>query len=74
MTVTVKYWIGTTQYDGKATTYRGAMRLAAKNCNAYGPTYYDENGVQLFDDGQGLAYEDEDVCDERGVTIRTYAV
>ena len=57
VTVTVRYWRGTTQLTGMATTYRGAMRLAAKNQNAYSPTFY-HGDRKLIDDGQGLAYAD----------------
>lgn len=77
MIVTVKYWIGTTQHEGKATTYKGAMRLASKNRNAYSPSFYDSKGVELFDDGIGLAYPDaETVLAESGAVIerRVYAV
>lgn len=56
MTVTVKYWVGTARHEGKATSYAGAKRIASKNQNAYSPSYYDEKGVELIDDGIGLAY------------------
>lgn len=68
-TVTVKWWRGTTQLEGKARTYRGAMRLAA-----WPARFYDEAGRRLHDDGVGLAYEDEDAVDGNGIAIRTYAV
>jgi hypothetical protein len=55
--IVVKYWRGATQHEGKATSYAGAMRLAAKNQNAYGPTFWTEDGEQLHDDGNGLATE-----------------
>ena len=47
--VRVEYWCGTTQMTGTAMTYRGAMRLAAKNRNAYSPKFYDGNR-ELLDD------------------------
>jgi len=56
--VRVEYWCGTTQVTGTATTYRGAMRLAAKNRNACSPKFY-EGDRELLDDGNGLAYADE---------------
>jgi hypothetical protein len=56
--VRVEYWCGTTQMTGTAMTYRGAMRLAAKNRNAYSPKFYDGNR-ELLDDGSGLVYADE---------------
>ncbi len=59
MKITVKYWIGPTQYQGTATTYRGAMRIASRNQNAYPPKFYDEEGKKLYDTGFGLAYEDQ---------------
>ena len=58
--MTVKYWRGTTRLEGKATTYRGALRLASHNQNAYPPRYYDNRGVELHDTGYGLAYEEPD--------------
>jgi hypothetical protein len=71
MKITVKYWIGTTQYTGTAKTYLGAMKLASKNQNAYQPRFCDENGIELHDDGNGLAYEGR----LAGSTAeRTYAV
>lgn len=66
--VVVRYWVGTTQHEGTATTYAGAMRLAIRNQNARGPTFW-ESGRKLADDGNGLAYEDEL---EKGRTV--YAV
>lgn len=66
--ITVKYWRGTTQHEGKATDYAGAMELASKNQNAFPATFYHE-GRKLADDGNGLAYEDKL---EQGVT--EYAV
>jgi hypothetical protein len=53
--IVVKYWRGTTRMEGNATNYAGAMRIAAKNQNAYGPTFWTESGEQLHDDGNGLA-------------------
>ena len=69
MKITVRYWRGTTQYVGTATTYRGALRIASRNQNAYSPRYYDDKGTALYDDGNGLAY-----CytDQQGRTV--YAV
>ena len=59
--VTVHYWIGTTQYEDTAETYEEAMEFASRNRNAWPPTFYDENGNQLFDDGRGLREADSDV-------------
>lgn len=53
--VTVHYWRGTTQLTGTATTYRGAMRIASRNQNAFPPTFSDEDGRELYDTGYGLA-------------------
>jgi hypothetical protein len=58
MEITVKYWRGTTQFEGVATTYAGAMRIAARNQNAYNPTFWDGE-LKLIDDGNGLAYDDK---------------
>ena len=60
--VTVKYWRGTTKCEGKATTYRGALRIAYRNQNAFPARYYDEQGVELHDTGYGLAYEQPDAA------------
>ena len=59
-TVTVKYWRGTTQHEGKAKTYRGAMRLASKNQNAFPATFFDADDNKLYDTGYGLAYPEPD--------------
>ena len=53
--IVVKYWRGTMRCEGTATNYRGAMRIASRNQNAYGPSFWTENGEQLHDDGNGLA-------------------
>jgi hypothetical protein len=63
MNVIVRYWNGTQQFTGIATTYRGAMRIVARNRNAYPPTFEDEQGRRLYDVEYGLAYEE---VDERG--------
>lgn len=60
MTITVRYWRGTQQCEAKARSYRGAMRIAARNQNAYGPTYWDPDGRQLHDLGCALVYYPED--------------
>lgn len=60
MKITVYYWRGTLQLTGIATTYRGARRIASRNQNKFGPTYYDEQGNQLYDVGFGLAYPEVD--------------
>lgn len=59
MKITVKYWCGTMQYEGIATTYRGAMRIASRNKNVYQPKFYDEQGRRLYDTSYGLAYENQ---------------
>jgi len=56
--IKVVYWRGTTQVEGHATTYRGAMRIAARNQNAHDPTFYDASGNQYWDDGNGIARPD----------------
>jgi hypothetical protein len=53
--IVVKYWLGTLRCEGKATTYAGAMRIASRNRNAFGPTFWTEDGEQMHDDGNGLA-------------------
>jgi hypothetical protein len=59
--VRVTYWRGTTECEGVATSYRGAMRIASRNQNAWEPRFYDaETGERLYDDGQGLANPDRD--------------
>ncbi len=69
MKIIVRYWRGTTQYVGTATTYRGALRIASRNQNTYSPQYYDDKGTVLDDDGHGLAYRHPD---QQGRTV--YAV
>jgi hypothetical protein len=59
MKITVHYWRGTQGCRATATTYRGALRIAARNQNAYDPAFYDPSGRTLIDDGHGLAYQDE---------------
>lgn len=49
---TVKYWRGTLQLEGKATTARGVARICARNRNAYDPKIYDAQGKRLH-----LTYE-----------------
>lgn len=72
MKIRVRYWRGTMQQEATATTYAGAMRIANRNANAYGPSYWDANGEQLHDDGAGLAYEETD--EDREAGRRRYAV
>ena len=56
--VKVVYWTGTRQCEAFCSTYAAAMRIAARNQNAQGPTFYDnQTGEQLFDDGNGLRDE-----------------
>lgn len=59
MTITIRYWRGTLQLEDIAETYAEAMTIAGRNQNAYDPTFWDEDGRQLHDDGNGLAYEEE---------------
>ena len=56
--ITVRYWVGTTQHVGTASTYAGAMRIASRNRNAYHPTFWlgDE---RLHDFGGCLVSERE---------------
>lgn len=72
--ITVKYWRGTMQLTGKAKTYRGAMKLASKNQNAYSPQFYDSTGRELLDDGNGLCYKDEAENETGSHVTRIYAV
>lgn len=58
MKIKVVYWAGTVQVEAFANSYRGAMKLAARNNNAYDPTFYDADGYRLHDDGIGLRRED----------------
>ena len=58
MQIRVQYWRGTRECEGTASTYRGAMRIAARNSNAFDPTFWDGDR-KLIDDGHGLAYEEE---------------
>ena len=65
MKITVNYWLGTTQFTGHATTVRGALRIAAKNRNAFSVRFYDERGLAMApmalpEGGCGLAYFDEE--------------
>lgn len=72
MKIRVRYWRGTLQQEATATTYAGAMRIASRNANAYGPSYWDEAGEQLRDDGAGLAYEETN--EDRKAGQRRYGV
>ena len=58
--VKVVYWIGTTQHEEWVSTYAEAMKVASKNQNAYDPSFYDSDGRELIDDGNGLRHEDSD--------------
>jgi hypothetical protein len=61
-TVRVVYWQGTVQRTEEVSTYAEAMEVASKNSNAYDPAFYEiSTGKQLFDDGNGLCYEDQSV-------------
>jgi hypothetical protein len=63
--------------SGTAKTYRGAMRVASNNQNAYPPRYFDENGVELHNDGYGLAYPEPEMAiapDGSKIERRVYAV
>ena len=68
--IIVSYWRGTMQLKGTARSYRGAMRIASRNQNAYPPTFEDGDGKSLFDDGNGLAYEEHEATEGK----RLYAV
>ncbi len=63
ITVTVRYWIGTRECEGRAINYTGAMLIASRNQNAYTPRFYDHAGVRLHDLGNCLAYEPDDAGD-----------
>ncbi len=71
--VTVNYWRGTMRLTGTANTYRGAMRIASRNENSFGPRFY-EGDRELIDDGHGLAYLDEVERESGPVVVRKYAV
>ena len=58
--VIVTYWRGDKQYIENAKTYRGAKRIASLTQNAIGPTYRTADGRELFDDGNGLWFEEID--------------
>lgn len=58
-TIIVKYWRGTTRLEGKATSYKGAMKIASRNQNAYPPTFWTTDGERLHDDGNCLVTESE---------------
>ena len=60
MKITVRYWIGASWFRGTATTYKGAMRIAARNQNAWPVRFYDQAGRELYDTGYGLAYPEAD--------------
>ena len=70
--IRITYWSGTTQCEATATTYRGALRIASRNRNAYGPSFYDQDGQRLHDDGSGLAYEE--TAEDLAAGQRRYAV
>ena len=58
--IRVVYWAGTREVEGFANTYQSALRIAGKNQNAHGPTFYDTStGKVLFDDGNGLCDESQ---------------
>jgi hypothetical protein len=59
MKVKVIYWLGATQHEEFVQSYMDAMNVACRNQNAFSPTFWDEQGNQLFDDGHGLAYLNE---------------
>lgn len=60
MKVVVKYWRGTSRCEGIAHTYRGALRIAARNQNKFDAKFYDAAGRELCDTGFGLAYPEPD--------------
>lgn len=74
-TIIVKYWRGTSRCEGKARTYRGAMRIAGRNQNAYGPSFWTPAGEELHDDGNCLVSESEleRSAREPNTPIRAYA-
>lgn len=57
--IIVRYWRGTMRLEGKAKTYRGAMRIASRNQNAWPPTFWTPEGIRLHDDGTCLVEETE---------------
>lgn len=52
--VRVFFWIGNTQYERIARTYKGAIRIANRNNNAYDAKFYSKDGIELFDTGNNL--------------------
>jgi hypothetical protein len=75
MKIIVKYWIGTRRVEGTAMSYEVAMRIASRNQNACGPTFWTEAGEQLHDDGNVLVEESEIERQSREPTtaLRAYA-
>lgn len=61
--VTVRYWVGTLEHEGRATTYAGAKRIAARTRNATAPTYYAADGRRLYDLGVCLVPAGSDAAD-----------
>lgn len=61
--VRVTYWAGTTQRTVEVSSYREAMAVITKyHRNSHAPTFEEvSTGRQLFDDGNGLCYEDRSV-------------
>ena len=47
MTIKVFYWRGTLQLEDEAESYEEAMKIAARNQNAYDPTFF-VGDVELF--------------------------
>lgn len=60
-TVRVIYWAGTTQQTAEVSSYREAMRVVDKfHRNSYSPRFEEiSTGKELYDDGNGLCYEDQ---------------
>lgn len=71
--IIVRYWQGTTQVEATATTYKGAMRIASRNQNAYPPTFWTPSGEQLYDNGFCLCRESDIGKAGVGGVIEAYA-
>lgn len=73
--IIVKYWRGTTQLEAEAKSYSEAMRIASRNQNAFGPTYWTPQGEKLID-YHGVLVEESELernANEPNTTIRAYA-
>ena len=71
--IEVTYWRDTTRLTATATTYRGAMRIASRNRNAYPPTFRNaDTGETLIDFGDCFvtSAERDEIMDRDRVDCR----